>query len=256
VKSLDDGTTIAAIGLLAYVSADVAHHAFGHAGACLALGGSVVSLSSVYVDCSLHGVAIDLAGPLANLLLGLVALGVARAGRFRTPAWRLFWAQVAAFNLLWLWGQLAFSAASGTDDWAWALERAGATEPIRAGLVAFSLLAYLLTIRVVASDFGPFAQPRERARRIVRIAWLAAGVMACTTAALDPHPGRAIVLHALPQSVLLSIGLLFVPARAARSSAAGDPAAAIDRSVPWLIAAGVAGVASILVLGPGMAIAI
>jgi hypothetical protein len=36
--------TLAAIGLLAYVSADIAHHALGHGAACLALQGQTRSL--------------------------------------------------------------------------------------------------------------------------------------------------------------------------------------------------------------------
>lgn len=253
-RPVDNVMTIAAIALLAYASADIGHHALGHAGACLLRGGSIISLSSIYVDCSLHGAEVDLAGPLANLLLGLAALAVARAGSRATSARRLFWTLVAAFNLLWFWGQFGFSAASGTDDWAWALDQAGVTEPIRYGLVAFASLAYLVTIHVSAAGIAPFACPRERARRIVLVVWLTAGVTACATAVLDHNAAQAIFLHALPQSVLLSVGLLFVPARAARLSASSDPAAAIAFLAHWVVAGGVIGVASILLLGPGVAI--
>ena len=38
----DDIVTIAALGLLAYASADIGHHAIGHAAACLGLGGQVL----------------------------------------------------------------------------------------------------------------------------------------------------------------------------------------------------------------------
>ena len=56
----DNIVTIAAIGLLAYASADIGHHAFGHGAACLGLGGRILSLSSIFVNCSLRGAAIDL----------------------------------------------------------------------------------------------------------------------------------------------------------------------------------------------------
>lgn len=254
MKPADNATTIAAIGLLAYISADIAHHALGHAGACLALHGSVISLSSIYVDCSIHGAAVDLAGPLSNLLLGLVAMAVARIGSPAAAARRLFWILVAAFNLLWFWGQLAFSVASGTDDWAWALDQAGVIEPIRYGLVAFACLGYILTIHASAAAFAPFSHPRQRARRIVLVVWLTAAAIACATAMLDDDAVRAILLRALPQSALLSFGLLLVPSRAARWSATGDPAAAVVVSAPWVVAGVVIGVASILLLGPGVPI--
>jgi hypothetical protein len=54
----DNTATIAAIGLLAYASADIAHHALGHGAACLGLGGRIISLSSIFVNCSLHGATI------------------------------------------------------------------------------------------------------------------------------------------------------------------------------------------------------
>jgi hypothetical protein len=72
--SKDNVATIGAIGLVAYVAADGAHHALGHGTACLALGGRIRSLSSIFVDCSLTGSAIDLAGPFANLVVGLGAV--------------------------------------------------------------------------------------------------------------------------------------------------------------------------------------
>lgn len=256
MKPVDNTITIAAIGLLAYTSADVAHHALGHGAACLARGGSIISLSSIYVDCSIHGVAVDLGGPIANLLLGLVAMAVVRLGSPATSTRRVFWTLVAAFNLLWFWGQFGFSVASGTDDWAWALEQAGVTQPMRYGFLAFSFLAYFLTIRVSAPSIAPFAQPRDRARSIVRIVWLTAGVTACATALLDHNVVPAILMRALPQSVLLSAGLLFVPSRAARLSTTANPAGTIGFSPRWVVAAGAIGVASILLLGPGVAITI
>ena len=251
----DNLATTIAIGLLAYVSADVAHHALGHAGACLASGGSVVSLSSVFVECTLHGAAIDLAGPFLNLILGLAAVLVVRStgGPSRSTR-RLFWLLVAGFNLLWFSGQLVFSLASRTDDWAWALERFGVPGPVRLGLIAAGILAYVATLRFLASGLAPYAHPPGRAARIVWTVWLTAGVIACATAALDPHPVAAILHHALPQSVVVSAGLLLVSRRAARRSFPGEAAPAIGHSVPWIASAALVAFASILLLGPGVAI--
>lgn len=247
-------STIAAIGLLAYASADIAHHVVGHGGACLAFGGSIVSLSSVYVSCSVRNAAIDLAGPAANLALGLVAWFGARAAIRSSAPVRLCWILVAAFNLLWCASQLAFSAASNTDDWAWPMHQFHGTDPVRYGLTVIGALAYLAAIRACADQMAPFAHPRERARMMLRIAWLTAGVTACATAVFDHDAVHAVLMHALPQSVLTSAGLLFVPARAARVSSSGDPAGAIVRSAPWIVAAAIVGLASIVWLGPGVAI--
>ncbi len=251
----DSGITIAAIGLLAYASADVAHHVLGHGGACLALGGSIISLSSVFVDCSLHGATIDLAGPVANLALGLAAMSVARVARPGSAAMRLFWVLAVAFNLFWFAGQLVFSVVTGTDDWAWAMERYGVTAAGRFGLLVIGVSAYLLVIRYTSSRLTGFAYPRQRVGRIVLFALVAAGLTACATATLARDPVRVILSQALPQSVLLPIGLLFVPGRAARLLECDNQAAAVAFSIGWVCVAGIVGIASIFFLGPGIAVA-
>ena len=191
-QAKDNIVTIAAIGLLAYASADIAHHAFGHGAACLALGGRIISLSSIFVNCSLRGAAIDLAGPFANLVLGLVAMLAARMATRASSATRLFYILVAAFNLLWFALQLVFSAATRTDDWAWAMHQFQVAEPIRYGMIAVGALAYLLSVRAIAAQMAPFAHPPARARTIVLSAWLTAGGLACATAALDHNAAAAI----------------------------------------------------------------
>ena len=184
----DNIATVAAIALLAYASADIAHHVFGHGAACLMLGGRIISLTSVFVNCSLRGATIDLAGPFANLILGLVALLALRFTNRAGSAIRLLYILAAAFNLLWFALQLVSSAARRIDDWAWAMHQFHVSEPVRYGLIAIGALGYLLTIRVIATYMAAFAHPAARARTIVLTAWLTAGAIACATAALRPPP--------------------------------------------------------------------
>jgi hypothetical protein len=250
----DNIPAIAAVGLLAYLSADVAHHALGHAGACLVLGGRVVSLSSIYVNCTIRGATIDLAGPFANLAVGLVAFVVARYAARSSPVTRLFYVLAAAFNLFWFELQLVFSAATRTDDWAWALRHYGTGAPVRYGLIAFGALAYFATIRLTASQLSSFAHPPARVAKIVFVAWLAAGLLACATGLLDPHPIPAILHHAAPQSFALSLGLLFVPRRAGAFASRTTPAPPLPFSIAWIASAAIAAIASIVFLGPGISI--
>jgi len=251
--SKDNIATVAAIGLLAYASADIAHHVFGHGAACLMLGGRIISLTSVFVNCSLTGATIDLAGPFANLILGLVALLIVRITNRASSAVRLFYILAAAFNLLWFALQLVSSAARRIDDWAWAMHQFHVSEPVRYVLIVIGALGYLLTVRVIATYMTAFAHPGARARRIVLIAWFTAGAIACATAAFDHHPGITL-RRAIPQAMVLSIGLLFVPARASKLSGSGQDAAPLGLSFVWAAAAFIVGTASILLLGPGFAI--
>ncbi len=247
----DDLVTLVAIGLLAYATADIAHHVLGHGGACRALGGRIVSLSSVFVNCTVRGSAIDLAGPFANLAVGLAALALAHHLSAASTA-RLFFALAAAFNLFWFALLLLFSAATRTDDFAWPMAAFHVSEPVRYGLIAVGGLLYLLSVRAVAVPMAGYARPRARVWRIVVAAWLTAGVLACATALFDRHPAAAILHHAAPQSFIVSIGLLFLPQRAAQISTAVSPV--IGLSVPWVAAALIAAAVSIVFLGPGFSL--
>lgn len=249
---IDPPIMLAAIGLLAYASADIAHHALGHAGACIALGGRLHALTSIHVACSVTGTAVDLAGPLANLLAGVVAVFCMRAARRAASSSHLFFTLAAAFNLFWFAILLVFSAVSRTDDWAWFLR--SQPEAMRYALISVGSIAYVLTTRALASELARFASPPSRARRIAVIAWIVGGNLACTTAAFDLHAATAVVQQAVPQSLLLSLGLLFAPARAARAAASVAQAGAVKFSVAWVAAAVVVAAGSIVLLGPGISL--
>lgn len=244
-RSEDSLATVTAVALIAYLMADLVHHGLGHAGACLALGGEVRSLSSVFVDCSLRGSAVDLAGPLA-------ALAAARLAD--RPEARLLALLTAAFNLFWFAGQLVFSVASRTDDWAWPLHRTGLTEPLRWTVVVAGAALYALVVRATGAGMAAFAEPPARVRRIALAAWLTAGAAAALTAAFDPHPASTLLRHALPQSLLLSLGLLVAPRHAARAAPSARPAGTLGPSLAWTAAAVVLLVASMAFLGPGVAL--
>jgi len=243
----NDLPTAAAIGALAYLTADVAHHAFGHAAACLALGGEVRSLSSVFVACSVTGADVDLAGPGTNLLLGALAALLALVCARRARPLGFFLLLAAAFNLYWLTLQLVFSVATDSDDWAWPLRVAHAGSAVRWLLALAAAASYHLVSRFVGRRLG--IPERSEARRVVLCTWLAAGAVACLTAAFAPAP-LATLAQALPQSLGLSIGLLFTPAVSARR--APSAGGVIPRSWPWIALAVVGALVSGWLLGPGV----
>jgi hypothetical protein len=248
----DNVPTLAAIGLIAYVTADLAHHAFGHGAACVIEGARINRLSSILVACSRTGAAIDLAGPSANLALGLLAAwGIHFAHRLST-ARRLFCILLAAFNLMWFALQLAYSALTRKDDWAWPIHEWQVTEPVRYGLIATGALLYIFIIRFIGGSLAPFARPVNRARIIVRTAWLSAGAIACATAAFDHHPAGALRVAAA-QSLLLSAGILFAPRHAARAALPEDHLPVpLALSIAWIAPAIIIALLSAAFLGPGI----
>ncbi len=247
----DNRLTIAAIAILAYLSADVAHHVLGHGAACLISGGHINLLTSVFVNCSLKGSAIDLAGPTANLILGSLAWMILFFMRRVPSSTRLFIILVVAFNLFWFWLQLIFSVITMTDDWAWPMRQFHIAEFGRYGMIAVGVLGYIFASRLVARQFTCFSTTSDRVKVIVGIAWISAGVIAAATAAFDQHPMVTLWRTALPQSLLLSIGLLFIPKKVAAISSTGEAAAPLPLSIYWIITAAVCAVASIVLLGPG-----
>lgn len=247
-----DLATTVAIGLLAYLSADVAHHVLGHGLACLALGGEIRSLSSIFVDCTLTGATIDLAGPAANLALGIFSAILVVNCRRLPRLLQLFLVLVAGFNLYWLFLQLVVSAATRTDDWAWPMQVYGIHGIARWILIAVGIVGYKLTTRFLRSRFGSLEV--SFVRRVVLSAWLSAGALAVLTAAFDKHPLPAIFLHALPQSLGLSIGLLWVPTKHADKK--DQTPSLVHRSWPWITSAIGCSILSALILGRGVSVAL
>lgn len=242
----DDAITAGSIGLVAYILADLAHHMFGHAAACVGLGGQIQSLTSIHVACTVTGAAVDLAGPVANLIVGVGAWLLAVP--VRRPRIRLFLLLCAAFNLLWLEGQLIFSAATHQDDWDQLIQMLKPQDAMRWGLVLVGALAYLATIRALGVSLRSYAYPGSaRLRRLMALAYVAGGFAAVATSLRDPGGAHALLYQAAPQALILPIGILFV--RSKPTPPAADP---IRFNPGWMIVAGLLLAGSVIWLGPGI----
>lgn len=57
--------------ITAYMLSAIIYEMIGHGGTCLAPGGHITLLSSVYFRSNPHFFQVDAAGPLANLVVGL-----------------------------------------------------------------------------------------------------------------------------------------------------------------------------------------
>jgi hypothetical protein len=168
----DDALTVIAIGVLAASLAAVFHEGLGHPLGCLAVGGRVRLVTSIYFRCAGAKPFTDVAGPLGNLVSGLATLAALRL----TPATgrtRLFLLALAGFNLLWFSGQLAEQAALVKDDWAFLGRDIGWPKPGRLALAAVGALSYAATLYLLAPTA---AQIR---RRTIRLMYGSAVVSAC-----------------------------------------------------------------------------
>lgn len=64
---------LATIGIFSYVVADMIHEVVGHGGTCLILGNKIELLTSVYFKSRPGSILVDLGGPTASLIFGVLA---------------------------------------------------------------------------------------------------------------------------------------------------------------------------------------
>lgn len=227
----DDLWTLAALGVLAACLSAVLHEGIGHGGACLASGGHIVQLSSVYFACSQARYATDLAGPAANVLAGGLAYLAARGTGLRSrPTLRLGLLVFAAFNLLWTAGYLIYGGLLGIGDWAFPGGRIaqglpGGWRPYAVALGVIFYWGVLRGVRRVISDASEGLTAGRLRRRLIA-PYVAGAVCACVAALWAKAPG-SIVQSALEFGGA-SVGLLLV--RPSVAQAAAHPAAAVPIS--------------------------
>ena len=230
-----------AIGALAFILACTSHEVMGHATACIAEGGRITLLTSVYFKCAGSGVVTDLAGPLANLVLALGAWLLLK--EHRSPDVRLMLALTLAFNLFWLSGCMLTSAATGTSDFAYPL-RVLAVSPAwlaRVVLGTVGLAVYWVGIRTTAKFLH--GAP-------IVASYLSAGIVSCTAAlcfvGFVPGALRAAAL----ESFGAMAGLLVAASRRSSQSPPSSPSG----HYKWLLASALAIVAFALSLGRGLVV--
>jgi len=237
-------STLGAISAVSFIVACVAHEAIGHGGMCLAVGGRIRLLTSVYFSGTNGGPLTDAAGPLMNLVAGAVCLALAR-GRPQTSLSRLFFTLAMAFNFFWGGGYFIFSAVTNTGDWAFVL-RELSLEPAwfwRCLMGALGVVIYARSMRVFASTWRPE----------VPLVWpyLAAGAVACVSVLFFSGPVLPALREAAQESFVANVGLLGVAyRRRGRTPAAPSQGVPADSGL-WIAFGALATVLFFLTLGRG-----
>lgn len=251
-KHGDDIATVAAVAVLATCIATAAHEAVGHGLTCLALGGEITQLTSVYFQCSAQSTGIAAGGPLGNLLAARIAGWAFTLTPKRHSHLRLALLLVLALSLFWFAGYLIYSAALRTGDLFFvALDLFGPpTLALRIGAIIAGTLIYFLAVNVIRRLGAALSRDPKRVRRLLVISWVAAALSATAAAfAYAPSPVAAATQAAL-EIAAASLPLL------ARAMVApigpADPAAVAPRSWAWIGASIVAYALFIATLGRGL----
>jgi len=237
-------STFGAIAAVAFIVACVAHEVIGHGGMCLAVGGRVTLLTSVYFRCTKGGPLTDAAGPLMNLIVGAACWSLAR-NRPQASQSRLFFVLAMAFNLFWGAAYFIFSAVTDTGDWAFVL-RDLSLEPRWLWRLLMGVLGvgiYVRSARAVATHMPPGAP----------LVWpyLVAGVVSCVAALFFAGPVLPAVREAAHSSLGASIGLLFLAYRRSKQAHALPSPSLVAHSNGWLLIAVLVTMLFFLVLGRG-----
>jgi len=241
-------STLGAIAAVAFIAACVAHEVIGHGGMCLAVGGRVTLLTSVYFQCTNGGPITDAAGPLMNLIVGTACWLLARQ---RPPASlsRLFFVLAMAFNLFWGAGYFILSAVTNTGDWAFVL-RDLSLEPRwlwRLLMGALGVVIYVRSVRAVATHLPPGTP----------LVWpyLVAGMVSCVSALCYAGPALPAVREAAQESFGAAVGLLFLAYRSSKQAYISPPPNPVAHSNGWLLFSALVTILFFLVLGRGCGVA-
>lgn len=208
------GIATAAISALAFIAACFAHEVAGHAIACLAGGGRVALLTSVYFHCaSASGIATDLAGPAANLVLATVCCLLLRTKNV-SPNARLFLVLSLAINLFWLAATMIDSAVLGSSDFAYLLQTTstGWHGVNRVGLAFLGVLIYVRGLRAGAR----YAAAGTR----FGVAYVSVGIVSCSAAVFYAGPLLPALEAAALESFAAMAGLLLLAVRNRRGAEA------------------------------------
>jgi hypothetical protein len=237
-------STFAAIAAVAFIVACVMHEAIGHGGMCVAVGGHVTLLTSVYFHCTKGGPLTDAAGPLMNLIVGVVCWLLARKRPLISQS-RLFFVLAMAFNLFWGAGYFIFSAVTNTGDWAFVLSGLS-LEPQwlwRLLMGALGIVIYVRSIRVVATHVPPGTP----------LVWfyIVAGVVSCVAVLFYAGPTLPAVREAAQESFGANVGLLFIAYRKSKQPHTLPSPSLVAHSSAWLLSSALVTILFLLVLGRG-----
>jgi hypothetical protein len=258
-NSNDDTLSIIAIGMLAFIAADVTHEALGHGLAMLAAGAKPVLLTTCYFSSSGSlSRWIPAGGGIANIVLGLLCLMALRIIRPRSQNVRYFFVLGVAFNLLFATAYPFYSGIAMFGDWAAVISGLSPALFWRVLLVAISVTSYFASLQLVASAIAPFCasnQPEALARlqRITLIPFIAAVATAGLAAAFNPMRPMIILTAGLPAAAA-AFGLTQMDKfrRACRADQSVPHAGPVNRSLTWIVAAVIALAFFIGVMGPGI----
>jgi hypothetical protein len=259
VHPTDDTLTLVALGVVAFVMADVTHEALGHGLATWAVGGQPVLLTTSYFSASGSSSRwIPAGGGIANLVVGGLCVAALHVFHVASPRTRYFLILCVAFNLLFATAYPFYSGIAAFGDWAGVISGLSPAWLWRILLVVLSVMSYYLSLLLLALEMRPFCgserpEALTRLRRITLMPYLAALVAACLAGSLNPR-GWINILTAAAPAAAAAVGLTQLDhfSLFRSSNASVQNAGPITRSLGWIVVAIAVLIFFVGVLGPGI----
>ena len=260
-----DVLTVAAISVVAFALAKIMHEGIGHGGACVLLGGTPESVSSMTFACDLGGVAgwprrfLAAGGSLSNLGCAAAFFGLLRRSQRASAQTRYFLWLCGTVNLLQGTGYFLFSGMANVGDWAVFIEGLGPQASWRIVLTVVGAGTYLCSVYWALVQLRPFigAEGRPRRRRATTLMLVPFGVGAALyigAGMLHPDGALLLLISAAASSLGGTSGLAWGPQllRGRRIAGYDGELVRLPRSRVWLTAGVLVTVAFVAVLGPGI----
>jgi hypothetical protein len=250
----DDKLMLAALGICAYIVADVIHEVIGHGGTCILSGGSISLLSSAFFYSNNGNTLVDIGGPVANILAGILFWLLLNFNKNSSSRTKYFFILLMAFNLFWGTGQLIYSGITNKDDWSYLIS---GLQPIwfwRTVFVVVGVVFYATIIRITSIKILQITgdDPRRR-KQLILIPYLAAGVSASFAASFDLIGALLAIKEGALETFAGFIGLLLI---LRRNSKAGSNYTSnyspIIRNLKWIISISVLYVIFVIIMGHGI----
>jgi hypothetical protein len=247
--------TLIAITVIAYAASSLTHELIGHGTGCLLTGVKPLLLSSIILTSAGGNRIVDAAGPVANIVFGVGAFYLfLRRASFNSFSYFLW--LFAAFNLLVAAGYLFWSGLMNVGDWAFVIQGLRPAYAWRTAICVIGAVSYLAVVRLLARSVARIVSKGKIARgevpRLIFPAYLASGVLAVASAALNPISTRLIWVNGFSGSFLAFLGMLRIPSLVGPFAQDTNRGQAIEFSWAWVITGAVVAIVFVVILGPGI----
>ncbi|MBV9081625.1 MAG: hypothetical protein JOZ62_03035 [Acidobacteriaceae bacterium] len=251
----DDKLTLIAISALACILQDLLHEGLGHGVTAWLSGAHRITMSTVALQSDIDTRWISANGTLVNLLFGAIFWLLLRNPQRYRPATRYFLILAMAGNLFTGTGYFLFSGVANFGDWAAVIRGLEPHWTWRLALVIVGVASYYASMLIVAAQLQAFRGLNADSKRLRDVSWtpyFTDGILAGVAGLLNPAGFFYVVASALPSTLGANAGLLSLPSMMRGRSGDKTQAGRIDRSVPWILTAGIASLLFIFVLGRGL----